>query len=73
MAEGEKDKLVTLLNYWISHNSEHGDEFREWAEKLRGSGSGEVYAHILEAAQQMDKANQFLLKALEMLKAEQNT
>lgn len=70
MAESERDRLVTLLNYWIKHNNEHRDEFKEWAKKIRGSGSDEVCALILEAAQQMDRANQPLFKALEILKTD---
>jgi len=73
VVESERDRLLTLLDYWIKHNSEHRDEFVEWADKARGSANDEVYAYIFEAAQQMDRANQFLLKALETLKAERTS
>lgn len=69
MVKADKEKLSRLLDYWIGHNKEHGDELREWADKVRGSASAEVRAHMLEAAKQMNSANQFLLKALETLKA----
>jgi hypothetical protein len=46
-------------------------EFRSWAEEAKDLGE---IAHdaILEAAQQMDKANEFLLRALASLKGEKS-
>jgi hypothetical protein len=67
MVESDKQKLVILLNYWIEHNREHRDEFREWAEKAKGFARVNIHGHILKAAQQMDKANEFLLRALKGL------
>lgn len=69
MVKADKEKLGKLLDYWIGHNKEHGDELREWADKIRGSA--EVRSYMLEAAKQMDSANQFLTKALQSLKAKQ--
>jgi hypothetical protein len=68
MVEADKEKLTKLLDYWIEHNREHRDEFVEWAEKTKGFAGVTVHGHLLEAAQQMDKANEFLLMALEGLK-----
>jgi nickel/cobalt exporter len=65
--EGEKDKLKVLLEYWVKHNREHGDEFKEWAEKARGSGEAEVYDELMAAAEEMEKANSLLTRALERL------
>jgi len=64
MVEANKEKLSTLLDYWIEHNREHRDEFREWAEKTKSFTGVTVRGHLLEAAQQMDKVNEFLLLAL---------
>ena len=68
MAEGDRERLDTLLNYWIEHNREHADEFKEWAEKAKGFAGVTVQGQLLEAAKQMDKVNEFLLLALEELK-----
>ena len=68
MIEADKEKLSTLLDYWIEHNREHRDEFREWAERAKGFAGVAVLGHLLEAAQQMDKANEFLAQALEELR-----
>lgn len=66
--QGEKEKLRILLNHWVQHNREHAQEFRHWAEKAGEWGQGTVSEDILRAAQQMDKGNESLLKALERLK-----
>ena len=68
MAEGDRERLDTLLNYWIEHNREHADEFREWAEKAKGFAGVAVQGQLLEAAKQMDRATELLLQALKELK-----
>ena len=67
MPEDESGKLKILLNHWVGHNSEHAQEFREWAEKAKSLGQAKVHDDIIQAAQQMDKAKEFLLQALERL------
>jgi nickel/cobalt exporter len=67
MRNAEKEKLKILLNHWIEHNKEHSQEFREWAEKAKGFGEAETCDDILEAAQELDKANEPLLRALRRL------
>ncbi len=68
MDEAEKEKLRILLGYWIEHNREHGEEFKEWAEKSRDLGEAMVCEDLLDAVQHMDKANEFLLRALRKLR-----
>jgi nickel/cobalt exporter len=67
MRNTEREKIKILLNHWIKHNKEHSQEFREWAEKAEGLGDAETSVDILEAAQQMDKANDALVRALKRL------
>ena len=67
MANDDKAKLKTLLNYWIEHNREHGEEFREWVAKAGEFGVAEAGAHLLKAAQEMDKATEFLSQAQQKL------
>jgi nickel/cobalt exporter len=67
MSNAEREKIKILLNHWIEHNKEHSQEFREWAEKAKGLGEAETCDDILEAAQDMDKANEPLLRALRRL------
>lgn len=65
MTTDDMTKLKTLLGYWIEHNQEHGQEFREWAEKV--AGSGDIGEHLRQAAGEMDKVSQFLSQAREKL------
>lgn len=67
----ERAKIRALLDYWMEHNREHGQEFREWAEKARLLGEDEVAKQILAAAVEVDKANEFLSLALRRLGGEE--
>ena len=70
MDEVEKRKLKILLNHWMEHNREHAQEFGDWAKKAKSFGQATVHDNIMQAAQQMNKVNEFLLEALERLKEE---
>ena len=67
MEGSDKAKIKTLLNYWVEHNKEHSQEIIEWAEKARALGEDEVCEQMLEAVQEMDKANEQLAQALKKL------
>lgn len=58
-----------LLSYWVKHNKEHGEEFREWAAKARGLGDDVLGEELAAAAIEMEKANSFLARALTRLNA----
>ena len=64
MEQAEKDKLRILLDYWVKHNREHSEEFREWAEKARASGEPDIGSDIMEAVESMDRVDASLLSAL---------
>ena len=63
----EREKLKHLLEHWIEHNEEHATEFREWATKAKSLGETAVSDQILEAANQLEKANEFLGNASEKM------
>ena len=67
MSGDERKKSEILLNQWIKHNREHAEEFSKWAEKAKDFGQTIVNDEILEAVQQMNQANECLLRALEKL------
>jgi hypothetical protein len=60
-------KLSALLEHWMGHNRGHVDEFAKWAARAREAGHDTVSQRILEAAGQMDKANEILQDALSEL------
>ena len=57
-----RNRLRTLTDYWIEHNSEHEKEFRDWADKAAES-STEVAEQLKEAAARMAEASDELMKA----------
>jgi hypothetical protein len=61
-----REKLRILLDYWIEHNSEHEQEFRDWADKV-ASSSTEVTKLLREAATKMAAASSELMKAKQAL------
>ena len=71
MGQAEKDKLRALLDYWVKHNKEHGEEFKEWAEKAKDFGETAIHDELMQAYEEMDKTNALLLSASERLKKEE--
>ena len=67
MESDDRAKLRALLNYWIEHNWEHSQEFKEWADKARVWGEAEIAKEILQAARQLDKASGSLSQSLKRL------
>ena len=65
MGNDDLAKLKTLLGYWIEHNQEHSQEFREWADKV--AGLGDAGQDLRRAAEEMDKASRLLSQAKERL------
>jgi len=61
-----QEKLRILLDYWIEHNNEHEQEFRDWADKA-ASLSTEVAQQLREAAAKMAAASNELMKAKQAL------
>ncbi|MBI2832596.1 MAG: hypothetical protein HYX79_10115 [Chloroflexi bacterium] len=68
MDKNEKAKLKTLLNYWLEHNKEHGDEFKEWADRAaKASRDVKLATDLAVAGAEMDKVNEHLSNALKKL------
>lgn len=59
-------RLQTLLDYWIEHNGEHEQEFRDWADKA-ASSSAEVARQLTKAATKMAAVSDELMKAKQAL------
>ena len=71
MDNEERARIRTLLNYWIEHNTEHSQEFKEWAGKAKVSGETEAGEDMLEAAKEMDKVSEILSQALRRLEGKE--
>ncbi len=44
-----QEKMVKLLDHWIKHNSEHADNYRNWAIRAKQENLDEV-SFLLEGA-----------------------
>jgi hypothetical protein len=62
-----KNKLNSLLSYWLEHNHEHGAEFREWADRIAAEQK-DVAEQLRQAADKMAEADEYLKKARSLLK-----
>jgi nickel/cobalt exporter len=67
MVSSDKTQLKALLEYWVEHNREHGQEFRDWAEKAEKMGEHEVAKDLLKAVGNMDKVTATLSGILKRL------
>jgi hypothetical protein len=57
MSEGEKNRLILLINHWIEHNRAHTESYLDRAKELEFQGLDNVAKHIREASDLVLKAN----------------
>ena len=62
--EDEKGRLKMLLTSWTEQNEKHIEKLRKWREKVQNSESEPVYDKTLQAAKDMEKANERLSRIL---------
>jgi hypothetical protein len=58
------EKLQILLPHWLEHNKSHGAEFSQWAATVSAAGDSATAALIRQAAEHLQKADEFLSQAL---------
>jgi hypothetical protein len=67
MVSDDKTRLKTLLSYWVEHNQEHSQEFRDWADRAEKMGEGGVAKDLLKAVSSMEKVTDILSGILKRL------
>ena len=45
-----EDKMLKLTDHWLSHNMDHADSYREWAEKAKANNMPEICSILEEVA-----------------------
>jgi len=60
----ERGRLKVLLTSWVEHNKQDSEKFRKWKEKVKDAESDSVYHGVLQAARDMEKANEKLSQLL---------
>ena len=60
----ETGRLKVLLTSWVEHNEKHGGKFNRWVEKANNLEGNPIYKSALQAAQEVEKANEQLSQVL---------
>ena len=60
----ETGRLKVLLASWTEHNRKHNEKLRKWTEKVENPEGNPIYTSALQAAQELDKANNRLSQTL---------
>jgi hypothetical protein len=63
----DQDKLRILVSFWMEHNLEHAQDFRQWARRAEAFGSKEAALKLEAAAEEMTALNNNLQMALDLL------
>jgi thioredoxin 1 len=67
----EAGRLKVLLSSWVEGNKKHTEKFNKWAEKTENADSEPIiYNRALQAAKEMEKANEQLSQVLMQLPKE---
>ena len=64
----ESGRLKALLTSWVEHNKKDSEKFRKWKEKVKDAERDPLYHGVLQAAQDMETANERLSQLLSELK-----
>jgi thioredoxin 1 len=63
----ERGRLKSLLTSWVEHNKKDSEKLRKWKEKVNDAESDPLYHGVLQAAQDMETANERLSQLLNEL------
>lgn len=59
-----KDRFKVILRYWTEHNKVQSEKLRKWTEKNRNTDSEPSYRRALQAARELETANERLSETL---------
>lgn len=60
-------KLEHLIHHWMEHNEGHAAEYKKWAAQAEEEGLNDVARAILKAGEVVNKSNNSLQEALNLL------
>jgi thioredoxin 1 len=63
----EAGRLKVLLASWVEDNQKHNEKFKKWAQKAKNMESDPIYNGALQAAGEVEKANEQLSQVLRQL------
>ena len=56
----ERGRLKVILSSWVEHNKQDSDKFRKWMQKVEQMKNDAIYKSVLNAASEMEEANERL-------------
>jgi thioredoxin 1 len=56
----ERGRLKVILSSWVEHNKQDSYKFRKWTEKVEQMKNDAIYKNVLNAASEMEEANERL-------------
>ena len=56
----ERGRLKVILSSWVEHNKQDSDKFRKWMQKVEQMKNDAIYKSVLNAASEMEEANEKL-------------
>lgn len=62
-----KEKLSSLFQHWIDHNSSHKESYLSWARKAQKENLSKIGSYLEQAGELSDEINMKLEKALKEL------
>jgi thioredoxin 1 len=60
----EIGRLKTILSSWVENNKKYAEKFGKWIEKYNNFEGNSIYNNAFKAAQELEKANEKLFRAL---------
>jgi len=63
----ELEKLKRLLHYWMEHNNEHAQLYRDWSEKVLSLGNLELSKIIDRLYQETTSLNRLFEEAIKKI------
>jgi len=63
----EKGRLKAIFTSWVEHNQKHSEKLRKWAQQAKNMESDPMYIRALQAAEEIEKANEQLSQVLTQL------
>ena len=60
----ERGKLKVVLKSWTEHNTQDGEKLKKWAEKAENAETDPIHERVVQAAREMEQANQTLSQLL---------
>jgi hypothetical protein len=64
----EREKLGKLLEFWIKHNDDHVNTYREWSKKAGSENLGEIEHLLKEACERTLSINELFKQAIKKLR-----